>query len=129
VASGEGFSTRDRNELERAIRIAEELSGLTFSTYVGPVDGPSRAVAERLHAALPDPARSVFILVDPKGRRVEVVTGEQARHYLTDADCQLVVLGMRSSFADGDLVGGLVTGIQQLGEHASRPGRTPLPEE
>ncbi len=121
VVGGETFSPRGRSEVERAARLAGELSGLTFSTYVGAADGDPREFAEALHAELPDAPRSVLVLVDPAGRFLQIVTGRDARRVLHDADCRLVVLGMQSSFADGDLVGGLVTALQQLGEHARRP--------
>jgi Domain of unknown function (DUF5130) len=121
VVGGDTFSPRGRAEVERAARVAGELSGLTFSTYVGAAEGDPRAFAEALHAELPDALKSVLVLVDPSGRSLEIVTGREARRVLPDADCRLVVLSMQSSFADGDLVGGLVTGLQQLGEHARRP--------
>jgi uncharacterized membrane protein YgcG len=128
VAGGETFNPRERGEVERAVRVAGSLSGLTFSTYVGRSQGESRRFSERLHAGLPDPAHSVLVFVDPAGHRVEIVTGAEARRVLPDADCRLVVLAMQSAFADGDLVGGLVTALQQLGEHARRP-RTAHTEE
>jgi Domain of unknown function (DUF5130) len=121
VVGGESFSPRGRAEVERAARVAGELSGLTFSTYVGVADGDARRFAEALHAELSDPTRSVLVFVDPANRYLEIVTGREARRVLPDADCRLVVLGMQSSFVDGDLVGGLTTALQQLGEHARRP--------
>jgi hypothetical protein len=121
VGSGETFSPRERAEIERAVRIAGELSGLTFSTYVGQVDGDLRSFAAQAHAALPDPAHSVMVLVDPTARRMEILTGREAARVLSDDTCRLVVLAMQSAFAVGDLVGGIVTGLQQLGEHARRP--------
>lgn len=121
VAAGDSFSPRERSEVERASQLAGELSGLTFSTYVGPSDGAARPFAERLHAALPDAARSVLVSVDPASHRLEIVTGQDAERVLSDADCRLAILTMQSAFAEGDLVGGLVTGLQQLGEHARRP--------
>jgi hypothetical protein len=128
VASGETFSPRERAEIERAVRIAGELSGLTFSTYVGQVEGDLRAFAAQAHAQLPDPARSVLVLVDPDARRMQILTGREAGRVLSDDDCRLVVLAMQSAFAVGDLVGGIVTGLQQLGEHARRPKTAHLDE-
>ncbi|MFD2081518.1 protein of unknown function [Actinopolymorpha cephalotaxi] len=121
MASGDTLSARERADIERAVRIAEQLSGLSFSVYVGPAEAPARAYAEGLHAELVAPARSVLVMVDPGQRQLEIVTGTEARRFLHDTDCQLVVLAMRSAFADGDLVGGLVSGVQQLGDHARHP--------
>ena len=63
MAPGE-FSAGERHEIDRAIRAAEQASRCEFSVYVGAADGPPRPFAERLHAALVAPTRSVLILVD-----------------------------------------------------------------
>jgi hypothetical protein len=112
----------EQARLEKAVRNAEEVSGqLRFSLYLGPADGPPRAVAERLHAALEAPEISVLVLCDPEQRALEIVTGTIARRSLTDADCGLAAASMESNFAGGDIVGGLVIGVQQLGEAARAP--------
>lgn len=112
----------DQARLERAIRNADQASQeLTFSLYLGATDGPPRAVAEALHAELTSPETSVLVLCDPEKRALEIVTGTLARRILTDAECALAAASMESSFAGGDIVGGLVVGIQQLGEAARAP--------
>ncbi|HEY8455989.1 MAG TPA: DUF5130 family protein [Actinopolymorphaceae bacterium] len=123
MVGGETFTPRQRAEIERSIRVASELSGLKFSVYVGhgELQGDPREAAARLHAALPDPAHTVLVLVDPVDRVIEIRTGVEARRVLSDDECRLAILTMQSAFAVGDLVGGLVNGIQQLGEHARRP--------
>jgi uncharacterized membrane protein YgcG len=121
VASGEFFSSAQRAEIDRAIRAAETASRFEFSVYVGHCDGESRPFAERLHAALVSPDRSVLILVDPAARLLEVVTGSVVRRSLTDEQVALAVAGMESSFAGGDLVGGIKHGVAQLAEAARKP--------
>jgi len=125
VPDGDSFaiSFRDRLRIERAVRNAERSSGLTFSIFLGVAEGDARAYAERLHGALPDPAHSVLVLCDPLFRALEIVTGSEARRNLGDVECSLAAASMEASFAGGDIVGGLVVGIQQLGE-ASRAPRT-----
>jgi hypothetical protein len=113
----------ERRRIERAVRNAESSSGLTFSVFLGVSEEDSRAYAERLHGGLDDPARSVLVLCDPTFRALEIVTGSEARRNLDDVECGLAAASMESSFAGGDIVGGLVLGIQQLGE-ASRAPRT-----
>ncbi|MGW5365505.1 DUF5130 family protein [Actinopolymorpha pittospori] len=129
MAVGDTFGPRERSEIERAVRVAEQISGLPFSAYVGPSEGDARLFAERLHAGLPNAPHSVLVLVDPVHHLVEVVTGTESRRVLGDTDCELVVLAMRSAFADGDLVGGLVAGLQQLGDHARQPRTVHTDEE
>ncbi len=121
MASGEFFSSAQRAEIDRAIRAAETASRFEFSVYVGHCDGESRPFAERLHAALVSPDRSVLILVDPAARLLEVVTGSVVRRSLTDEQVALAVAGMESSFAGGDLVGGIKHGVAQLAEAARKP--------
>jgi len=122
VLAGEAFSPRQRDEIVRAIQLAQQQSGLRFSVYVGPVPGDPRAHARRLHAELgADAPNAALILVDPANRALEIVTGTQARRWLDDRACALGSLSMTSSFAAGDLAGGIVRGIQVLGDHARHP--------
>lgn len=121
MPAGEDLTPSDSRRLERACAIAEEASGLTFSTYVGTSEEDARAYAHRLHGALEDPDHSVFVLCDPGFRVLEIVTGRAARNVLSDRDCALAAATMRSSFVAGDIIGGLSHGITQLGEAARRP--------
>nr|WP_198423607.1 DUF5130 family protein [Microlunatus antarcticus] len=111
----------DRQRLERAIGIAREVSGLDFALYLTTSEEDSRAYALRLHGALDEPDRSVLLLCDPGFKVLEIVTGRNARRALPDRVCALAAATMRSSFAAGDIVGGLWNGITQLGEAARQP--------
>ena len=124
MAAGELLSDSDRLALDRAIRLAEQASRFEFSVYVGPVEGDdARAWATRLHNRLVAPSRSVLVLVDPRRRVTEVVTGGDVRRHLTDAEVELAVVAMASEFGGGNLLGGLLRGIAMLAEHA-RPQTT-----
>lgn len=122
MAAGD-LSSRDRAELDRAIRAAEQSCRFEFSLFLGPVQGDSRDFAERLHAALVAPDRSVLVLVDRTARVLEVVTGTDVRRHLTDREVELSIIAMQSDFAAGDVVGGLKRGLAMLAEHA-RPQNT-----
>lgn len=122
MAAGE-LSSRDRAELDKAIRAAEQTCRFEFSLFIGSAQGDSRDYAERLHAALVAPSRSVLVLVDRSARLLEVVTGTEVRRHLTDREVELSVIAMQSDFAAGDLVGGLKRGLAMLAEHA-RPQNT-----
>jgi hypothetical protein len=121
VASGEGFSADQRYEIDRAIRAAETVSRYEFSVYVGAADGEAGPFAQRLHAALVAPARSVLIMVDPAARQLQVVTGSVVRRDLPDDAVRLAAVAMESAFAHGDLVGGIRRGLAQLAEAARQP--------
>lgn len=115
------FTTAQRAEIDRAIRAAEQECRFEFSVYVGPSHGDARGTAERLHASLVAPARSILILVDPVARALEIVTGADVRRTLSDDEAGLAALAMQGELAEHDLVGGLVRGIDLLAEHARVP--------
>jgi hypothetical protein len=117
----DGLSPGDLADLTRAVQLAEKLSGLTFSLYVGASEEETRLYAERLHAALGSPDDSVLVMCDPEFRALEIVTGAHTRRALDDTTCALAAASMQASLAAGDLVGGLVLGIQQLGDAAHLP--------
>ena len=122
VPDGEAtFSPDEVARLERAVRVAEHVSGLTFSVFLGLSEEDARGYAERLHGGLADPDRSVLVLCDPVFRRLEIVTGSAARRVLDDVACRFAAASMQVSFQAGDVVGGLVTGIAQLGQSARQP--------
>ena len=121
VAGGDAFTPAQRHQIDKAIRDAETLCRYEFSVFVGRSEGESRPFAERLHASLVAPQRSVLVLVDPAVRMIEVVTGREARRVLDDSTVQLATMTMESAFAAGDLVGGITRGVHQLAEHARRP--------
>lgn len=121
VATSELFSSEQRHEIDSALRAAETSSRFEFSVFVGNTEGDPRDFAERLHASLKTPDRSIMIVVDPQQRVLQVVTGDVVRRVLPDDDVRLAVVTMRSAFADGDLVGGLTRGLAQLADHARAP--------
>ncbi|HZN19094.1 MAG TPA: DUF5130 family protein [Micromonosporaceae bacterium] len=114
------FTTRQLLRLDEALRLADRSTSLTFSVYVGELDEPVRAHAEKLHAQLADPDRSVLLAVSPNQRLMEIVTGAEARKRLPDRDAKLAALSMAAAFGGGDLAGGILTGIAQLANHAGR---------
>jgi hypothetical protein len=121
VPSGEGFSSDQRFEIDRAIRAAETACRYEFSVYVGAADGEAGPFAQRLHAALVAPARSVLIMVDPAARLLEIVTGSVVRRVLPDDQVRLAAVAMQSAFTEGDLVGGIKRGLAQLADAARKP--------
>ena len=56
--------------------------------------------------------------VSPEQRVVEVVTGGEARVRLPDRGAKLAVMSMVASFKEGDLLGGLLSGLRMLGDQA-----------
>ena len=121
MGAGDGFTPAQRQQIDKAIRDAETVCRYEFSVYVGPAEGRPRVFAERLHSALVVPSRSVLVLVDPAARAIEVVTGSEARRDLEDHEVRLAVVEMQSQIVLGDLVGGVVRGINMLAAYARKP--------
>lgn len=116
------FTPRQLARLDEALTLGSRECGLTFSLYVGAMESPTRDHAERLHAGLPDPARSILLAVSPGQRALEIVTGEASAKRLPDRSCALAALSMTAAFAGGDIVGGIVGGLRMLSDQAGRVG-------
>jgi len=122
VPSGEAFTSEQARSIEKVVETAHSETGLTFSVYIGDVEGDIRDAAERLHAEFgPRATDTVLVLVSPGDRLLEVVTGEASGRRISDRACALAALSMTTSFAGGDLAGGIVTGIRMLAEAAGHP--------
>jgi hypothetical protein len=119
VADGP-FTTRQLLRLDEALRIADQQTGLTFSIYIGELEVPTREFAEKLHKQIENHGRAVLVAVSPNQRRLEIVTGYEARKRISDRDAKLAGLSMAAAFAGGDLAGGVLAGIDQLATHAGR---------
>ena len=119
VADGP-FSTRQLLRLDEALRSADQQTGLTFSVYIGELDAPTRESAEKLHKQIDDADHAILVAVSPNQRKLEIVTGNEARKRISDRDAKLAGLSMAAAFAGGDLAGGILSGIDQLASHAGR---------
>ena len=117
LGSGDGpFTTRQLTRLDEAITLSSRETGLTFSVYVGELKAPTRAHAEALFERLTDEA--VLIAVSPGQRALHIVTGPESSKRLPNRSCALAALAMRGAFANGDLTGGIVTGLRMLADSA-----------
>jgi len=121
VPAGEAFSAGQVDAIERAIAQARTESDLSFSVFVGAPDGDLREQGRQLLGAVDDADRSVVVVIDPAHRRLEILTGATAARYLDDRATALGAMSMTSSFAAGDLAGGIVAGLHTLSEHARHP--------
>lgn len=116
TAAGGPFNARQLSRLDEALTLSSRETGLTFSVYVGELKHPARAHAEALFEELDD--ASVLLAVSPEQRVLQIVTGPESAKRLPNRACALAALAMRASFANGDLVGGIVTGLRMLADAA-----------
>jgi hypothetical protein len=116
-----GFGPRQLSRIDEALTLSSHETGLTFSVYVGELADPSRASAEALYEQLAAKADDVVLVAVSPGQRVlQIVTGEATASRLPNRACALAALGMRASFANGDLTGGIVTGLRMLSDSAGQ---------
>lgn len=105
--------------LDEALTLSSRETGLDFSVYLGELGEDSRQAAEALHSSIgPAATRAVLIAVSPGERVVEVVTGEDAHYRVPDRAAKLAVMSMVASFKEGDLIGGLVSGLRMMTDQA-----------
>lgn len=116
------FSASQLAGLDEALTVASRTTDLHFSVYLGDLGEDTRARAEELHAAVGTWApAAVIVAVSPGQRVVEVVTGSEATGRLADRACELAVASMVASFKEGDLAGGLCSGLRMLADQAGLP--------
>lgn len=119
------FTTVQLTRLDEALTLASRFTGLGFSVYLGDLGPEPRARAEELHDTLTDASapNAVVVAVSPGQRRIEIVTGANAARRISPRICNLSINTMRSSFQEGDLIGGLVNGIRILCDQAGAAER------
>ena len=116
------FSYQELARLDEALTMSSRETGLRFTLYIGDLGRQTRLRAEELHSLSgANPSESVLIAVSPGQKVVEVVTGAAAARRMPDRACALAVLSMTTTFANGDLVGGIVGGLRQLSDQAGHP--------
>jgi uncharacterized protein DUF5130 len=122
-ASGIPFSPTQLTRLDEALTLSSRGTGLDFTVYIGDLGEDTRQEAERVHADAPGVSTAVLIAVSPGQRAVEIVTGEEAARRISDRGCKLAVMSMVASFKEGDLIGGLVSGLRMLSDQAGSAPR------
>lgn len=112
------FTPVQLTRLDEALTLASRETGLRFSIWLGDLgpDAPAR-VAE-LHSGLEGSADAVLVAVSPEQRVVEVLSGPGARTRLLDRGAKLAIMSMVASFREGDLLGGLLSGLRMLADQA-----------
>lgn len=133
MAAGEmgKLNHREHQLVGNAVARAEQHTGMQFCVYLGTInDVDPRAEAEDMFVKSGLHARpSVLLVVDPKQRRVEIVTGDRARRRIPDGDAAAAVDAMTKAFRDGDLAGGVVAGVDHLATSAGFGDREAGDEE
>jgi uncharacterized membrane protein YgcG len=119
------LTERQRRRVARAVRAAEDWTGLQFCVYLGPTEADPLAHAHALMNELGLAAEpAVLLLVAPEERRLEIVTSPAAAQRIPDRAAGLAALAMSSSFGVGDVAGGITEGVRLLAQAARRGDHT-----
>ncbi len=102
--------------MDEALTLSSRETGLIFSVYIGELKTPTRAHAEAMFERLSD--NSVLLAISPGQRSLHIVTGPGSAERLPNRACALAALAMRAAFTNGDLTGGIVTGLRMLADSA-----------
>lgn len=112
------FTPVQLSRVDEALTLASRDTGLRFSVWLGDLgDDPARR-ADELHDEVEGSSEAVLVAVSPGQRVVEVRTGPEARLRLPDRGAKLAVMSMVASFKEGDLVGGLLSGLRMLADQS-----------
>ena len=112
------FTPTQLAQLDEALTLSSRSTGLDFSVYLCALGSSSRERAEELHASTDRPSHHVLLAVSPGERVVEIVTGEESHRRLADRGAKLAVMSMVASFKEGDLLGGMLSGLRMLADQA-----------
>jgi hypothetical protein len=112
------FTPVQLTRLDEALTLASRETGLRFSVYLGDLGPDPVARVAQLHDELEGSSEAVLVAVSPEQRVVEVLSGAEARMRLPDRGAKLAVMSMVASFKEGDLLGGLLSGLRMLADQA-----------
>jgi uncharacterized membrane protein YgcG len=119
VSPDRPFKPSQLARIDEALTLASRETGLLFSIYVGDLGPATRETAEALFDKLATRhSAPVLLAVSPGQRRLEIVTGGEAARRIPNRVSGLAALAMRASFSNGDLTGGIVSGLRQLADSA-----------
>ncbi|SFR29322.1 TLP18.3, Psb32 and MOLO-1 founding protein of phosphatase [Lentzea waywayandensis] len=118
------FTPAQLAQLDEALTLSSRSTGLDFSVYLGELGTNAHERAQELHGSTERPTHHVLVAVSPGERVVEIVTGEESHRRLADRGAKLAVMSMVASFKEGDLAGGLVSGLRMLTDQAGNAPRS-----
>ena len=117
-ASDHPFTPVQLTRLDDALTLTSRETGLRFALYLGDLGADARKTAVDLHGRIEGYDEAVLVAVSPEQRLLEIVTGSEAKVRLPDRGAKLALMSMVASFKEGDLFGGLLSGLRMLADQA-----------
>ncbi|MBW0106689.1 DUF5130 family protein [Pseudonocardia sp. KRD291] len=112
------FTPVQLSRLDEALTLTSRETGLRFAIYLGDLGDDAHRTAVDLHGRIDGFDEAVLVAVSPEQRRLEIVTGAEAKIRLPDRGAKLALMSMVASFKEGDLFGGLMSGLRMLADQA-----------
>ncbi|MGL4306260.1 MAG: DUF5130 family protein, partial [Mycobacteriaceae bacterium] len=108
------FSTQDLVSLDDTLTYSSRAAGVRFAVYIGDLGADTHAGAKAALASISDAHNSVLIAVSPNQKTIEVLSGSDLAKRVNDRVAQLGVTAALASFADGDLIDGLISAVRVI---------------
>jgi len=108
------FTTKQLVILDDALKYGSRGAKARFAVYLGELGDDTAATAREILASVPTPDNAVLLAVSPNQRAIEVVYGNDVKGRGIEESAPLGVSAAAASFAEGDLMDGLVSAVRVL---------------
>jgi hypothetical protein len=108
------FTTKQLVILDDALKYGSRGAKARFAVYLGDLGGDTAAGAREILAKVPTPENAVLLAVSPNQKAIEVVYGSEVKGRGIEEAAPLGVSAAAASFAEGDLMDGLISAVRVL---------------
>ena len=108
------FTTKQLVILDDALKYGSRGAKARFAVYLGELGDDTAATAREILASVPTPDNAVLLAVSPNQRAIEVVYGSDVKGRGIEEAAPLGVSAAAASFAEGDLMDGLISAVRVL---------------
>ncbi|MGV0632999.1 DUF5130 family protein [Mycolicibacillus trivialis] len=108
------FPIKDLAMLDNTLTYASRSAQARFAVYLGDLGGDTAARAREILGSVPTPNDAVLLAVSPDQRAIEVVYGSALRGRGAESAAPLGVAAAASSFAEGNLIDGLISAVRVI---------------
>jgi len=115
------FPTMDKVRLDEALTSGTRDSRARMAVYIGDLGADPATRAREILAQVPTPNDAVLPAVSPDQHAIEVVYGAGVKARGAESAAPLGVAAAASSFKDGNLIDGLISGIRVLSAGINPP--------
>jgi uncharacterized protein DUF5130 len=115
------FPVKDLVVLDDALKYGSRGAKARFAVYLGDLGADPAATARAILAKVPTPDNAVLLAVSPNQKAIEVVYGADVKGRGIEEAAPLGVSAAAASFAEGNLIDGLVSAVRVLSAAVSPP--------